>query len=90
MSPLTDLVNLIVIDSLAELPSLLLDVLLVFAVPFTVLYIMYAGFLYVTAQGNPGKIEAAHRALLWSVVGGVVILGARLISPIFEELAKTL
>ncbi len=90
MTPITDLINILKIDSVAELPVLLLDVLLVFAVPLIVLYIMYAGFLYVTARGNPGKIEKAHRALQWSIVGGFIVLVAHLISPLIEEIVKTL
>jgi hypothetical protein len=62
----------------------LIDVLLVFALPLIVLFIMYAGFLYVTAQGNPGKITTAHTALLWAVVGGVIVLGAKLIVTVIE------
>ena len=42
--------------------------------------IMYAGFLYVTARGNSSKIEKAHNALLWAVIGAAILLGAWVIS----------
>lgn len=45
-----------------------------------VLMIMYAGFLYVTARGNSTKIEAAHKALFWAVIGAAILLGAWVIS----------
>lgn len=45
-----------------------------------VLMIIYAGFLYVTARGNSGKIETAHKALLWAVIGAAILLGAWVIS----------
>ena len=54
----------------------IVDVLLVFAVPLIVFFIMYAGFLYVTARGNPTEITKAHKALLYALIGGVLILGA--------------
>ncbi len=38
--------------------------------------VMYAGFLYVTAAGNPGQIEKAHKALLYAVIGSAILLGA--------------
>jgi len=66
-------------QSIEEFLLKIIDVLLVFAIPIIILFIMYAGFLFVTARGNPGQIETARNALLWSVVGGVIILGAKLI-----------
>lgn len=45
-----------------------------------VLMIMYAGFMYVTAQGDTGKISKAHDALLYAVIGAAVLLGAFVIS----------
>jgi hypothetical protein len=57
----------------------IVDILIVFAVPLIVFFIMYAGFLYVTARGNEGTIEKAHYALTYAVIGGVLILGAKAI-----------
>ena len=62
----------------------IIDVILVFALPFIILYIMYAGYLFVTARGDTGQIETARTALLWSVVGGVIVLGARLIISVIQ------
>lgn len=68
----------------------ILDILLVFALPVIVFFIMYAGFLYVTAQGDPTKIKTAHSALTWSVVGGVIILGAKLIIDVIQNTVNAL
>jgi len=57
----------------------LVDIILVFAIPFIVFFIIYAGFLYVTAQGNPEKIQKAHAALLYALIGGMLILGANVL-----------
>lgn len=45
-----------------------------------VLVIMYAGFLYVTARGDTGKIKTAHDTLLYGVIGAAILLGAWVIS----------
>jgi len=45
-----------------------------------ILMLVYIGFLYVKAQGNPGKISEAHKALLWTVVGALILLGAQAIA----------
>lgn len=62
----------------------IIQILVVFATPIIVLFIMYAGYLFVTAQGDTGKLEDAKRALLWSVVGGVIVLGAELIAQVIK------
>jgi hypothetical protein len=62
----------------------IIDVLLVFALPLIILYIMYAGYLFVTAQGTPAKVSEARSALLWAVVGGVIVLGAKIIVGVIQ------
>lgn len=71
-------------QSIGEFLNKILDVLLVFALPIIVFFIMYAGFLFVTARGDTGQIEKARTALLWSVVGGVIVLGAKVISAVIQ------
>lgn len=68
----------------------IIDILLVFALPLIILYIMYAGYLFVTAQGNPGKVTEARTALLWAVVGGVIVLGAKIIVDVIQGTAAAL
>ncbi|HEX8947245.1 MAG TPA: TrbC/VirB2 family protein [Candidatus Paceibacterota bacterium] len=45
-----------------------------------VLMIVVVGFRYVTARGNPGELEKAHKALLWTLIGALVLLGAQAIA----------
>ena len=68
----------------------IIEVLLIFALPIIVLFIMYAGFLYVTARGDEGKIKTAHAALTWSIVGGVIVLGAELIINIIQTTVESI
>jgi len=67
----------------ASLPALL-SAILAFVVRIgaiiVVLMLVYVGFLFVTARGEPGKITTARAALLWTVVGGLVLLGAQAIA----------
>jgi hypothetical protein len=78
------LVNPLKSGSVTELLLKIIDVLIIFLTPIIVLAIMYAGFLFVTAAGNPGKIETARTALLWAIVGGVIVLGAKLIITVIQ------
>ncbi len=58
--------------------------------PFIVLMIVYTGFLFVTAQGNATKISQAREALVWTVVGALVVLGAKPIALAIEATVDSL
>ena len=62
----------------------ILEILLIIAVPIIIIFIVYAGFLYVTAQGNANKIQDANRALTYALIGGAIVLGARVIGAIIQ------
>lgn len=75
-------------DSVSSIPGFfqaIIDILLVFAIPFVVFFIIWAGFLYVTARGNPEKIKQAHNALLYALIGGLLILGANVLLDIITN-----
>ena len=44
-----------------------------------VVYIIWAGFLFVSARGDTAKITKARNALLWGFVGVALVLGAQVI-----------
>lgn len=45
-----------------------------------ILMVVYVGFMFVTARGEPGKLTTARQALLWTVVGALILLGAQAIA----------
>jgi len=70
-------------DGPQDIPSFIkaaIEIVLVVGVPLLVLAIIYAGFTYVKAQGNPGELEVAHRTLLYTIIGGALLLGAFVIA----------
>jgi len=72
-------------QTIVGLFTTLLQILLVFAVPIVVFFIIYAGFLYVTARGNVEQITQAHRALLYALIGGVLILGGTVLIQVVQN-----
>lgn len=42
--------------------------------------IVYIGFLFVKAQGKDAELTKAREALLWTVIGGLVLLGSKAIA----------
>lgn len=66
-----------------------LHVLIIIATPIIVLYIIYAGFMYVTARGNVQQTQQATRALMYAIIGGVLILGAVALAEIIENVVES-
>jgi hypothetical protein len=70
--------------TIAACLNIVLDAVVLLVFPIIVLMIVYTGFLFVVAQGNSSKLEAARKALLWTVVGALVVLGAKALSLAIE------
>lgn len=58
--------------------------------PFVVLAFIWSGFLFVRAQGKPEDIEKAKSAILWSIVGAFILLGAWGFAQIIGTTVSTL
>lgn len=81
----TGLENPIEADSIEELVATILDILVLIGTPIVIFFLIYAGFLFVTARGNVTKIDTAKQAFLWTLIGGLVILGAKVIAEIIKS-----
>ena len=55
-----------------------------------VLALVWVGFLFVAAQGAEEKIREARNALVWTVIGGLILLGATAISAAIQATAQAL
>jgi hypothetical protein len=55
-----------------------------------VLMVIYSGFKFVMARGEPGKISEAREALMWTVVGALILLGAQAIASAIQATATAL
>ncbi|MGM0629327.1 MAG: hypothetical protein ACQESA_02785 [Patescibacteria group bacterium] len=75
-------------DSVESFPELIQMILEDIVIPVggivATFAIVYSGFLFVTAQGNPEKLTKARSAFIWAVIGGLVILGSWAIAQAIE------
>ncbi|MBP6924043.1 MAG: hypothetical protein KBC62_00140 [Candidatus Pacebacteria bacterium] len=76
------------VSSIQELLLILLNLVIIIATPIVVLFIILAGFKYVTARGNPAQIQEATQALTYAIIGGVLIIGAVAIADIIKNLVN--
>ncbi len=73
------LLNPIKYNNLQEFLLGILDIVIQYGALLIVFFIVFAGFKFVTAQGNTEKIADARKMLVWVIVGAFVMLGVYVI-----------
>ena len=63
-----------------SLLSLILKIVTEIGSIVVVFFIIYAGFMFVTAQGNEEKLTKAKNSLMWTLIGAAILLGANAIA----------
>ena len=53
--------------------------------PIAVIMILVAGFYFITAAGDPEKVNTAKRIILWTLIGLLVIFCAKGLITLFKE-----
>jgi ABC-type uncharacterized transport system permease subunit len=78
------------IDDLPSLLRAILGAIVQLGAILLVVMLVWVGFLFVTARGNPEEISKARSALTWTVIGGLILLGAQAISEVIQATANSL
>jgi cytochrome c biogenesis protein CcdA len=73
------------VNTIPDFLAKVLEALSLILLPLIVIFVIYAGYLFVTAQGEEGKIQKARTALLWTLIGAGVILGAQIMANILRD-----
>lgn len=84
------LINPLRADSIPELLSVILEALVRLGTIALVLALVYVGFKFVAAQGKDEKIKEAREALMWTVIGGLILLGASGIALVIQNTVEAL
>ena len=74
------------VPTIEEFLVAILTIVMVLAVPVVIFFIVYAGFLYVTARGNSEQVQQATRAFTYAIIGGLIVLGAMVLVGIIQNL----
>src|SRR3989344_3115663 len=78
--------NPLAFETIQDFLLAILNVIIVIATPIVVIFIILAGFKYVTARGNAAKVQEAAQALTYAIIGGILIIGAVAIAQIIKNL----
>ncbi|MBI2507090.1 MAG: hypothetical protein HYW09_00565 [Candidatus Niyogibacteria bacterium] len=68
----------------------LAQVITTVGIPLAGIFIIYSGFLFVTARGSDEQLKKAKTTFLWTIVGTILIVGAWAIANALNEFAKGL
>ena len=78
-------------DDVQDILENILDLVTVIGSIILVLFIIFSGYKFVMAQGNPGKISEARNILIATVIGGAILLGANIIaSAVINTVEETI
>lgn len=84
------LTNPISANSFQDLIQKILKIVVDIGVPVATLFIIYSGFLFIKAQGNPEKLKEAKETFFWTIVGTAVLLGAWVLAQAIAGTIKSL
>lgn len=77
-------------DSIMELLRTFLQGLVYIGSIALLLALVWCGFLFVMAQGKEEDLNNAKRTLMWTVIGGLILLGAEGIAVMIEATGSQL
>lgn len=78
------------IDSFAALAAAIFTAIVIIAIPLTVIFLIWAGVLFVTARGNETQLAKAKKVFFWSVIGAMVIVASWVIAVAINNSVQTL
>ncbi|MBI2023635.1 hypothetical protein HYT01_03680 [Candidatus Giovannonibacteria bacterium] len=59
-------------------------------IPLITIFLVWAGFMFVTARGNEQQITKAKSLLFWTIIGAILIVGAVVLAEVVVNFAQSL
>ena len=78
--------NPLAADNFAELIDAIINIIFYIAIAIAPIMFIVAGFYFVTAAGEPEKINTAKRIILWTFIGLLVVVSAKGLIMLFGEI----
>ena len=82
--------NPIKAGSFAEVIQRIAKLMTEIGLPIAAIFLVWSGFLFVSARGDEKKLEAAKSAFYWTVIGTALIVGAYAIATAIVNFAQQL
>lgn len=73
------------INTIPDFLFMIVELVFLIAMPIVVMFIIYAGYQFVTSGDNESKLARAKLNITWALIGAAVLLGARVISEVIQR-----
>lgn len=77
-------------STICQALKIFLDALMALAVPIAVVFLVYAGFLFVWARGNKDALVKAKHNILYTILGIAIFMGAWLLGQVVANTFNSL
>lgn len=78
------------IKNFCDLVKKLLDIVVAIGIPVAVFFLVWAGFKFIIARGNPTELETAKKNFYYVIIGIGVFLGAWTLATVLSATIQTL
>ena len=68
----------------------IVDLIKLLGVTIAPIFLIYSGFLFVSAQGDPKKLETAKSTLWWTIAGTALLVGGSALAGVVIDFAQKL
>lgn len=85
-----ELPNPVNANTFTELINLFAGLAVQIGIPIAAIFIIFAGFQFVTARGNQTKLQNAKTTFYWTIIGTVILVGAWVIAKAVVNFAQGL
>ena len=73
------------ISNIPSFISTVLHIMVQVGLPVVAFFLLYSGYLFVSAGGNPSKLEKAKENFMYVIIGTLLILGAWVIATLIAN-----
>ena len=84
------LCNPLQVSSLPEFLRAILAGVVQIGTIILIMMLVYVGFKFVVARGNAEELQSAKSALVWTVIGGLILLGATAIEAVITGTVQSI
>lgn len=85
-----ELKNPINADSFSDVVKGFAELMVKIGIPLATVFLVWSGFLFVSARGNDEQLKKAKSTFFWTVVGTALLVGAYAIASAIVDFAQKL
>ncbi len=76
--------------TLTQFLTRLLELVAQIGLPVIVVYIIYIGFKFIQASGNPEELTKVRGMFMWALIGALIVLGAQVLALAIQATVESL